>query len=333
MLTRREFGDYLRFSERAHETSLSELRKHSGLSEPMLKYELHRMRRAGCVYSPSRGRYRFVDPGIWASVVRASKKFPKLPDLAGLYALEGILGVSIYGSWARGEASQSSDYDLLIVVRDPSCAKGLDQKPPGADVRVLGLEDVIALIKKDPIQIVPILRESVPVYGGELLEYLKNLKFDKGQLLASLHEALASIDLAEAIVSAGEDEEVDSALLYPPMLRFRQYCLVRSILEGIPGTLKQAEEIAEKHGLGKKEFRDLYEAFRLEQRGVQIKIKKTRLLKFLKLTRKLVKGYVRKHRPKKTPTERLRRLGELKEEFMEVLHAAEKTAAKKYRLA
>jgi len=333
MLTRREFEDYLRFSERARETSLSELRKHSGLSEPMLKYELHRMRRAGCVYSPSRGRYRFVDPGIWVSVIQASKKFPRLPDLAGLYALEGILGVSIYGSWARGEASRSSDYDLLIVVRDPSCAKGLNQKPPSADVRVLGLDDVIALIKKDPIQIVPILREGIPVYGGELLEYLKNLKFDEGQLLASLHEALASINLAKTIVLASEDEEVDSALLYPLMLRFRQYCLVRSILEGIPGTLRQAEEIAEKHGLGEKEFRGLYKAFRSEQRGVQIKIKKTRLLKFLKLTQTLVKSYVQKHRPREIATERLRRLGELKEEFQEVLRAAEKTAAERHRLA
>lgn len=332
MLTKREFEDYLRFFDSARESTFSELRDRSGLSKSMLKYELHRLRRTCCVYSPSKGRYRFVDPSIWAGVARASKRFPKLLELAELYSLDGILGIYLYGSWARGEASQSSDYDLFIVVRDPSCVKGPTQKLSGVDVRVLGLNDVAALIKKDPVQIVPILRESIPVCGGGLLEYLKSLEFDKERLLASLHEALASIALAGDMIKAGKDEEVDSTLLYPLMLRFRQYCLVRSILEGIPSTLKQAQKISER-GLDRREFRELYEVFRSEQRGVQIKVKKAKLLRFLRLVQGLVKSYVGKHRPREIKTERLRRLEKLREEFQEVLRVAKKAAAEGHKLA
>lgn len=333
MLTKREFEDYLRYFGSSRESTFSELLDRFGLSKPMLKYELHRLKRACCVYSPSRGRYRFVDPSIWAGVARASERFPRLLELAELYSQDGILGIYLYGSWARGEASRSSDYDLFIVVRDHSCVKGPTQKLSGVDVRMLGLNDVVALIKRDPVQIVPILRESIPVYGGGLMEYLKSLGFDKERLLGSLHEALASITLAGDMIEAGKDGEVDSTLLYPLMLRFRQYCLVRSILEGIPGTLKQAEKISGERGLNGEEFRELYEVFRSEQRGVQSKIKKAKLLRFLRIVRGLVESCVEKHRPRKIKTRRLRRLEKLREEFQEVLRATKEAAAEGHRFA
>ncbi|MDI6884183.1 MAG: nucleotidyltransferase domain-containing protein [Hadesarchaea archaeon] len=273
-----------------------------------------------------RGRYRFVPPSVWASIVQASIKFPRLLDFPELFAQEGVMGIYLYGSWARGEASKDSDYDLLIIIQDPSRAR-LKQKPPGADVRIFGIKETVELMKKDPILIVPILQESVPIYGAELLNYLKSLGFSKERLLAPLREALVSIGLAERLVKATSGSEVDSTLLYPVMLRFRQYCLTRSIVDGIPGTLKQAEAIAEEHGIGKKEFWELYGAFRSEQQGIQRKISKSKLIKFLKLVRALLEEYIKEHQPKEIKTARQKRLEELKEEFKEVLRVAKKEAA------
>jgi len=142
-----------------------------------------------------------------------------------------------------------------------------------------------------------------------------------------------SIALAEDIIRATEEEKVDSALLYPVMLRFRQYCLVRSILEGIPGTLKQAKKIAKERGFGVREFQELYKAFRSEQRGVQRKILKAKLVRFLRSVRELVEEYVEEHRPKEIKTGRMKQLEELGEEFQGVLHVAEKEAAKRHKLA
>ena len=325
MLTKREFTDYLRFASGAPETTFSELRERSGFSVPTLKFELHKMKRAGCLVALDRGRYRFVQPNVWTSIVQASIRFPKLLNFPELFALEGIMGIYLYGSWARGEASKHSDYDLLIVVQDSSRAR-LEQKPPGVDIRIMGIKEAIELMKKDPILIVPILQESIPIYGGELLDYLKSLGFSKERLLTPLREAMVSIGLAEEIIKATSGKEVDSALLYPIMLRFRQYCLTRSIVDGIPGTLKQAEAIAEEHGLGKNEFLELYEAFRSEQQGIQRKISKNKLIKFLKLVRVLIEEYIKEHKPKEIKTERQKRLEELKEEFREVLHVAKKEA-------
>ena len=242
------------------------------------------------------------------------------------------MGVYLYGSWARGEASKHSDYDLLIVVQDSSRAK-LKQKPQGVDVRIMGIKEAIEFVKKDPILIVPILQESVPIHGGELLGYLKSLGFSEERLLAPLREALVSVGLAEELIKTTSGGEVDSALLYPVMLRFRQYCLTRSIVDGIPSTLKQAEAIAGKHGFNRKEFWALYEAFRSEQQGIQTKIGKNKLIKFLKLVRGLLEEYIKEHRPKEIKTERQKRLEELKEEFGEVLRAAKKEATQRHRLA
>lgn len=325
MLTKREFTDYLHFAGEAPEATFSELRERSGFSVSMLKFELHKMKRAGCLVALDRGRYRFVQPGVWASIVQASAKFPKLLDFSGLFALEGIMGIYLYGSWGRGEASKHSDYDLLILVQDPSLVR-LEQKPSGADVRIMGIKEAVELLKKDPILIMPILQESVPIYGAELLGYLKSLGFSKERLLAPLREALVSIGLAEEIIKATSGSEVDSALLYPIMLRFRQYCLTRSIMDGIPGTLKQAEAIAEERGLDRKEFLELYEAFRSEQQGVQRKLAKNTIMKFLRIVRELLEEYVKGHRQKEIKTDRQKRLEELKEEFRKVLNDAKKEA-------
>lgn len=326
MLTKREFTDYLHFASGAREATFSELRERSGFSVPMLKFELHKMKLAGCLVTLDRGRYRFVQPSVWTGIVQASARFPKLLNLSELFALEGIMGIYLYGSWARGEASEHSDYDLLIVVQDPSRVR-LKQKPPKADVRIMGIKETVGLVKKDPILIVPILQESVPVYGGELLDYLKSLGFSKERLLAPLREALVSIGLAEELIKATSGSEVDSTLLYPIMLRFRQYCLTRSILDGVPGTLKQAEAMVEEHGFDRKEFWELYEAFRFEQHGVQRKIGKNKLIKFLKLVRGLLEKYIKERQPKEIKTERQKRLEELKEEFRSVLHVTKKEAA------
>lgn len=236
------------------------------------------------------------------------------------------MGIYLYGSWARGEASKHSDYDLLIVVQDSSRAK-LAKKPPEVDVRIMGIKDVIELVKKDPILIVPILQESVPIHGWGLLGYLKSLKFSEERLVASLREALVSIGLAEELVKATRGSEVDSALLYPIMLRFRQYCLTRSIVDGIPGTLKQAEAIAVEGGLGRKEFLELYGAFRSEQHEVQTKISKNKVLKFLGIVRGMLEEYIKKNRPKEIKTARQKKLEELKEELAEVLRVKKKEAA------
>lgn len=332
MLTKREFTDYLHFASEAPEATFSELRERSGFSGQMLKFELHKMRRAGCLVTLDRGRYRFIQPSVWTGIVQASAKFPKLLDFPELFALDGIMGIYLYGSRARGEASKHSDYDMLFVVEDSSRAS-LKRKPPGADVRIMGIKEAVELVKRDPILIVPILQESVPLYGGELLGYLKSLGFSKERLLAPLREALVSIGLAEELIKATRGSEVDSAFLYPIMLRFRQYCLTRSIVDGIPGTLKQAEAIAGERGLDRKDFWELYGAFRSEQREVQTKIGKNKLIKFLKLVRGLLEEYIKEHRPEEIKTERQRRLEELEEEFRGVLRVAKKETTQRRGLA
>jgi len=293
----------------------------------MLKFEIHRMKRAGCLVTLGRGRYRFVRPDLWVSAVQAHDRFPELLEHPEILALEGVLGIYAYGSWVRGEASEHSDRDLLILVRNPSRVGLVRRPPPGMDVKIVGIGEAMKLMRKDPVLIVPILRECFPIYGGELLEYLRSLKFSRERLMASLWEALASVSLAEEILEATEGGEVDSTLLYPIMLRFRQYCLVRSVLEGIPQTLKQAERIAEERGIDRREFWGMYGAFRLEREGVQTKLPKDRVVRFLRAVKGLLVQYLEKYQPKRIVTDRMRRLEELRKELQKSEHVAKKETA------
>ena len=105
--------------------SYSELKSATGLSDSWLSLKLREMRGANLIERVN-GRYSLKDP----SLIEADPLFASyLREEASLRAKarliaheigedEGVLAVILFGSLARGRASEESDIDLLIIVEE-----------------------------------------------------------------------------------------------------------------------------------------------------------------------------------------------------------------------
>lgn len=97
------------------------LQRHTGLSMSSLSRELRRLESRGLLHRTEEGgRVRFrIDessPG-WASLRSLVRSFADPAEVVGeaLAAVEGIDAAFVFGSFARGDAREDSDVDVLVV--------------------------------------------------------------------------------------------------------------------------------------------------------------------------------------------------------------------------
>lgn len=90
--------------------------------------------------------------------------------------LENILGVYLYGSYARGEQRQDSDIDILIISN-----KKLKIREKGFEIITLQKNKIRKAIKIAPVLIYSALIEAKPIINSELLDELKKDYAPKAQ--------------------------------------------------------------------------------------------------------------------------------------------------------
>ena len=84
--------------------------------------------------------------------------------------MPNIMGVYLYGSYARSEETKDSDVDLLVIVQEKD--DNLKNALKDFDARIITFKGVINSIENYPVLIIPILRESKALMNSGLLEEL-----------------------------------------------------------------------------------------------------------------------------------------------------------------
>jgi len=90
--------------------------------------------------------------------------------------MENIIGVYLFGSYARGESNSLSDIDVLIITQDE--AKELKQLFEDMDMRITTLGKIKKSIDTFPVITLPILKEAKTIINPALLQELKNSKIN-----------------------------------------------------------------------------------------------------------------------------------------------------------
>ena len=131
--------------------------------------------------------------------------------------LENILGVYLYGSYAREEQRQDSDIDILIISN-----KKLNIKEKGFEIVVLRKDKIQEAIKIAPVLIYSALIEAKPIINSELLDELKK---DYAPKIQNFKEY---IEETKSIIKINE-ELLDP---YSMILRLRGIYIIEKLLAG-----------------------------------------------------------------------------------------------------
>lgn len=212
--------------------------------------------------------------------------------------LKNILSISIYGSYARNEATEDSDIDVLAITTNKQFTLTIPEE--NMEILALPLEKMKEAIQKYPTQYYQIIHEAQPLLNALLLEELQKVPLQKKRFLAYLKET------KEHIQSNKEFIELDAldgtflnsfSVLYSLLLRLRGIFIAQCLLEAVPFSNKQFKIWFCKKGFTEKEFDMCYAVYRRirDNKSIEkIKIKLSTAEKIVHLLEDEIKELERK---------------------------------------
>ncbi len=174
--------------------------------------------------------------------------------------LENIVGIFLYGSYARGEESPESDVDLLVVTnRDIPLGNYV-----GLDIEVVRVDEIRDRIRGDPVGYYSMIKEAVPIMNEFLLTELKKIGFDSG----GVREYYEGTESALSIVKGLLELEGDlTGSIYSLILRLRGMYLIKCNLRNMVYSNKDLEDFIVERGIDRKIYRRMYAVYRAVRDG------------------------------------------------------------------
>lgn len=139
--------------------------------------------------------------------------------------MSNIIGAYLYGSYARGEETPSSDIDALVITNH-SIDLAYD-KP--LDMIILTPREIKTILDEDPIQLWPIIQECEPIINESYLEKLKSTEVNPRKYLPLVRETKEKLQKYKRMIERGEKV---GPVIYSMMLRLRAIYLARLMMSG-----------------------------------------------------------------------------------------------------
>ena len=238
------------------------------------------------------GAHIFV-PRDWLNQKVSVIKMPKLTVKEQIIKsltpyLDDIVGVFLYGSYARGEQEETSDIDVLVVAK-----KKFKIKTKGKlSFEVVEYSKLEKNIELNPLMFYSIIQEAKPIINLLLLEEFKKIKFNtKAPVLKWF------IDTTKDHIKTNKEfielDKLDgnyltsSCVVYSLILRLRGILLIRGMLYNKPYTRSLFRQWLTSNvpGIEYKKIYDIYRAVR-DEKKVKCKIKLSQVESLLNLLKK-----------------------------------------------
>jgi|APSaa5957512622_1039677.scaffolds.fasta_scaffold27601_2 predicted nucleotidyltransferase len=139
-----------------------------------------------------------------------------------------IISVFIYGSHARGEATELSDVDVLVVAKSGFKI----EKKDDLEIIVVPEEKLAKAFEINPILMHSVSREAKPLVNSSYLENLRAFEFTKKQVRSFVLDTKKSVESTKEILDLNEKEEgiASSSVIYSLFLRLRGVYIIKSLL-------------------------------------------------------------------------------------------------------
>ena len=175
--------------------------------------------------------------------------------------LHDVLGVYIYGSYARDEQTPESDIDVLVVTKE----KTPQMHEPGLEFTILPLERIKKAIQKSPEMYYTMVQEAKAIINAPLLAELQEIQPDKKAFTSYLMQTREHIKSSKQILEIDKQESNNLksySVIYSTTLRLRGVFIIQCILGKKKFSRISFRKWLDKKSINKAEFRKAYEAFR-----------------------------------------------------------------------
>src|SRR3989344_1728087 len=179
--------------------------------------------------------------------------------------MPNIIGMYLYGSYARNEQSTESDVDILVITKDKD--ENINNTLKDIDARVVPIEDVKRTIKEYPLLIIPILKEAETLLNQNLLDELKKHEVDFKKLKWNFDDINRILKIIEGFIDL-DDKDISSSHIYSLIMRVRVCYLIECLLKDKKFSNKAVKDLLLDYGLKKdliEEYFDIYRKIRLKK--------------------------------------------------------------------
>lgn len=188
--------------------------------------------------------------------------------------LSSVEGVFLYGSFARGEQTEESDVDIVVIAD-----KKIPLKRKGRfDFLVEGREEFIEKLREDfHLFLYQMVSEAKPILNESLLDELKEVKVE-ADFEKTFEETLGAFKNTQMLLGVdkkrGRKYLTSNVCVYSLILRLRTLLLIQYFLKKQKFSNKKFKEMVKGHGFKGKTVNDFFEVYRAERddRKTSVKI-------------------------------------------------------------
>lgn len=202
--------------------------------------------------------------------------------------LENIVGVYLYGSYARNEQTIDSDIDVLVITSNKlKIIDGIDSYA----ITSATMEELDDVLKNNAVLILQIIKEAKTIINPDLLEEYKETKFTKKNTRQFLDSSIRVLQLNKKGLEL--DFEIGS-LVYSLILRIRGLLMIKLMINNKLYSKSLLFNYLENNNLPKEKIEELYRIYSCERNDIKIKknsiITKADIEKLLAIAGKLLKN-------------------------------------------
>lgn len=205
--------------------------------------------------------------------------------------LDDIVGVFLYGSYARGEQEKESDIDILVIAKKKFEIK----KQKKISFEIIEYDKLEDSIKLNPLMFYPMIQEAKPIINSLLLEKLKKIKFNKRApifkwFIESTKDHIKSNKELIELDRLDGDYLTSYVVIYSSILRLRGIFLINRALYNKPYSRTLFKKWLIKN-IPNLEYEKIYSIYRAErdEKKVEFKLKLFQAENLLNLLKREIK--------------------------------------------
>ncbi len=198
--------------------------------------------------------------------------------------LEDIIGIYLFGSYARKEQDVESDIDIIAISNTIKKSIVLGKY----NVSIYPLKSVESAIKNNPLNILPMLLEAKTILNKPLLDNLLRQDFNKKAIKSYIDSSKRILKINKSLFNL--DETLDENSIYSLILRLRGFYIISCLLKKLPSTKIGFKSFLTSEGLNFGKLYKIYQGVKLDKKESYI-LKKDESLKLLNFLEKQILKY------------------------------------------